>query len=92
MDNSLTGRSVGLGRDGSLARQSLWGAAGPGLIIAAIAILALFNARGLTVGTAEHVGPGAAVDAIATLLLILGIIMSAQALVRRRSGGRGSWT
>ena len=57
-----------------------------GLLISAIAVLALFGASELSLGTVQHPGPGAASDLLATLLFILGIVVAAEALVQRRIG------
>ena len=73
-------------RAGSTARKPLC-SAGPGLTIMAIAALALFGAHSLPLGTAERVGPGAAPTILAALLLVLGIIVAAQALLRPRPDG-----
>ena len=69
------------------AQHARWGAVAAGLIIAAIAALALFDARGLPLGTAQHPGPAAAPDVLAALLLILGIIVAIEGFLRRRIDG-----
>jgi len=58
-----------------------------GGVLAAVAALALYDARNLPPGTAMLPGPGAAPDILAALLFILGIILAIQSFLRRRSGG-----
>jgi hypothetical protein len=77
------------GRAGANTRQPLWRAAGPGLVIVAIAVVALLGLRGLAFGTAQHLGPAALPDILAALLLILGVAVAIEGLLGRRIHGGG---
>jgi len=69
------------------AQPARRGAVAAGLIAAAIAALALFDARGLPLGTAQHPGPAAAPDVLAALLFMLGIIVAIEGWLRPRTDG-----
>jgi len=72
---------------GPTVQRPLWRAAGPGLLLSAVAVLALVGASGLPLGTAQHPGPAAASNMLAALLFILGIVVAAEGLLQRRFGG-----
>lgn len=74
-------------RGGPVAHRCAWCAAGPGILLAAVGVLALYSARELPVGTAWHLGPGAMSDVLAVLLLILSIVVAIEGLLRRQGGG-----
>jgi hypothetical protein len=71
------------------AQQRRWCVAGPGLVIAAIAVAALVDLRGVLFGTAIHLGPSALPTVLAALLLILGVIIAVERLFGQPAGGGG---
>ena len=60
--------------------KSKWRRAVPGMVLAAVATLAIYSAHGLSYGTAVHVGPGAIPAILAALLFIFGIAVAAERL------------
>ena len=67
--------------------KSEWRRAVPGAVLAAVAVLTLYVARGLSHGTPEHAGPGTVPGVLAALLFILGLAVAAEAFLRRPIGG-----
>jgi hypothetical protein len=74
-------------RVGAIAARFRLRSIGPGLLLAAIAVLALIGARGLPVGTRSHIGPGAVPDVLAALLLVLGLVVAAERFSQRSIAG-----
>jgi hypothetical protein len=62
-------------------------ASGAGLFIMAVGVVAFFGASGLPLGSAQHLGPGAAPSVLAVILFILGIVIAIEGLARTRVGG-----
>jgi uncharacterized membrane protein len=77
---SIVGAEIGMLKSG-------WRKAVPGAVLAAGALLAFYAGRGLSYGTAEHVGPGFVPAILTALLFILGLTVSAESLWPRP--GRG---
>ena len=67
--------------------KSEWRRAVPGAVLAAGAALAFYAGRGLSYGTAEHVGPGFVPAILTALLFILGLAVAAERLWQRPTGG-----
>jgi len=67
--------------------QSGWRRALPGAVLAGVAMLAFYAGRGLSYGTAEHIGPGFLPAILAALLFIFGVIVAIEALWHRPIGG-----
>jgi hypothetical protein len=80
----LRHRSLGAEIDMS---RSEWRRAVPGAVLIAIAALTFYAGRGLSHGTAEHVGPGFVPAILTALLLILGLAVAVERLWQPPAGG-----
>jgi hypothetical protein len=77
---SIVGAQIGMLKSG-------WRRAAPGAVLAAGALLAFYAGRGLSYGTAEHVGPGFVPAILTALLFILGLTVAAERLWPRPASG-----
>jgi hypothetical protein len=73
---------------GATAQQQ-WYAAGPGLVMVAVAVAALLDLRSIPFGTAIHLGPGAVPGVLAAALLVLGVVIAVERLFGQPAGGGG---
>jgi hypothetical protein len=67
--------------------KSGWRRAVPGAVLAAVAVLAFVSMRGLSYGTAAHIGPGVVPAILGALLFILGLAITAEGFWQRSIGG-----
>ena len=67
--------------------ESRWRQAVPGAVLVAVSVLAFFSVRGLSYGTAAHVGPGVVPTVLAALLFILGLVVAIQGFWQSPIGG-----
>jgi hypothetical protein len=77
---AIMGAEIGMLKSG-------WRGAVPGGALAAVALLAFYAGRGLSYGTAQHVGPGFVPAILTALLFILGLTIAAERLWPRSGSG-----